>query len=83
MGGSLAAEDTPGGGLTMVVSLPAAAASTPRPGSDARRIAGNSDAGRPRTPAAGTFSEFRDAPGPAPKAASGAAPKAASGKVDS
>jgi two-component system sensor histidine kinase KdpD len=31
MGGSLAAEDTPGGGLTMVVSLPAATASLPSP----------------------------------------------------
>jgi len=31
MGGSLTPEDTPGGGLTMVVSLPAAAASPPVP----------------------------------------------------
>ncbi|SEO81036.1 two-component system, OmpR family, sensor histidine kinase KdpD, partial [Actinacidiphila rubida] len=31
MGGTLTPEDTPGGGLTMVVSLPAAAASPPAP----------------------------------------------------
>ncbi|MFT4211397.1 MAG: ATP-binding protein, partial [Microbacterium sp.] len=32
MGGTLTPEDTPGGGLTMVVSLPAASAPAPRPG---------------------------------------------------
>ena len=31
MGGSLVAEDTPGGGLTMVLSLPAAASDAPVP----------------------------------------------------
>jgi two-component system sensor histidine kinase KdpD len=31
MGGTLEAEDTPGGGLTMVVSLPAAAEPVPTP----------------------------------------------------
>ena len=43
MGGELTLEDTPGGGATMIISLPVAATSTAQGGADARAGAGAGD----------------------------------------
>ncbi|MDL9978118.1 ATP-binding protein [Microbacterium sp. ASV49] len=80
MGGSLSAEDTPGGGLTMVVALPvegAAASSS----SETRTPARNPDAMRADSPRSGENSEFGMPQHGAPH--SSREPHPGSGKVES
>jgi two-component system sensor histidine kinase KdpD len=58
MGGTLTPEDTPGGGLTMVIALPVEPDASEEPAPGSRGTAPSSDAHSPSAPNSGAMSEF-------------------------